>query len=136
MVRKIPHLQKTRSLFNLEDDDEETIFCHSDSLPPVTRHDADDVKKLAMQLGAFDVSWLHMKSADEDGDTYSESMDKPLVSLATKDTAPCEVVSDHLTAEERDMQAVIINGKKRLAEGTTGFYDALKKHQSKTFADL
>jgi len=26
--------------------------------------------------------------------------------------------------------------KERLAEGTTGFYDVLKKHQSKTFADL
>jgi len=34
------------------------------------------------------------------------------------------------------MQAVITNVKERLAEGTTWFYDALKKHHSKTFADL
>ena len=39
--------------------------------------------------------------------------------MATKDTAPCEVVSDHLTAEER-----------------YAGYDALKKHHSKTVADL
>ena len=35
----IAHLQETRSLFNLEDDDKETVFCRSDSLP------SDDVKK-------------------------------------------------------------------------------------------
>jgi len=63
-------------------------------------------------------------------------MDKPLVSLTTKATAPCEVVSNPLVAEERDMQALITNVKEWLAERTTGFYDALKKHQSKIFADL
>ena len=41
-----------------------------------------------------------MKSAEEDGDTYSETMDKPLVSLATKDTTSSEVVSGHLNAED------------------------------------
>ena len=79
---------------------------------------------------------LHVKSAEEEEDTYSETMDKSPVCLPTKDTAPCVVVSDHLNAEETDMQAVITNVKKRLAGGTTGFYDALKKHHSKTFADL
>ena len=34
------------------------------------------------------------------------------------------------------MQAVITNAKKRLTDRTTGFCDALKKHRSKTFADL
>ena len=63
-------------------------------------------------------------------------MDKPLVSLATNDTTPCEVVSYHLTAEKRDMQAVITNVKERLAEGTSRFYDALRKHQSNRFTDL
>ena len=58
-------------------------------------------------------------------------MDKPLVSLATKDTAPREVVSSHLTAEEKDIQVVVTNVKERLAEGTTGFCDSLKKYQSK-----
>ena len=128
------HLQETRSLFNL--DYEETVFCRSGSLPSRTRRDADDVKKLATQIREFDVSRLHMQSVEEDGDAHLETMDKSLVSLATKYTAPCEVVSGHLTTEVRDMQAVITNVKKRLAKETTGFYDALKKHQSKTFADL
>jgi len=74
---------------------------------------------------------LYMESTEEDGDTYSETMDKPLVSLATKDTAPFEVVRDHLTAKER--YAAITKVK---VQGTTGFYDASKKHQPKTFADL
>jgi len=38
-------------------------------------------------------------------------MDKPLVSLETKDTELSEVVSDILPAEERRMQAVITNVK-------------------------
>ena len=129
-------LQETRSLFNLKDDDEESFFCHSDSLPSRTRRNVGDVKKFAMQLRVFYVSGLHMKSAEEGGDAYSETKYKPLVSLATKDTALCEVLSEHLISEERDMQTVIINVKERLEGGTTWFYGALKKHQSKTFADL
>ena len=68
-----------------------------------------------------------MTLAEENGNTYSGTKNKPLVSLATQS----EVISYHLTAEERDIQAVITNVKERLA-----FYDALKKHLSKTFADL
>jgi len=64
-----------------------------------------DVKKLAAQLRGFDVSSSHMKSAKEDWDTYSETMDKHLVTLATIDTALSEVVSDLLTAEERERNA-------------------------------
>jgi len=54
------------------------------------------VKKLAKQFRGFDVFRLHMKSVEDDGDTYSETMDKSMVSLATKDTAPSEVVSESL----------------------------------------
>jgi len=53
---------------------------------------------------------LRMKSG-EDGDTYSKTMGKPLISMATKDTVQSEVVSDLLTAEERGMKAVITNMK-------------------------
>jgi len=88
--------QETVSLFNLEDDNKESVFCRSDTLPSQTRCGADDVKKLAIR--GFDVFVLHMKSAKESRDTYSETMDKPLVSLATKETASSEVVSDLLTA--------------------------------------
>jgi len=131
----IVHLQETRSLFNLEDYYKETVFCRSDSLPSRTRRDAD-VKKLAKQLWGFDVFRLHTKSAEEDGGTYSETMDKPLVSLSTKDTAPCEVVSDHLNGEKRRYAGSYTNANEQLAEGTTEFYDAIKKHQSNNyFAD-
>jgi len=82
------------------------------------------------------VFMLHMQSAEKNGDTYSETMDKPLVSLATTKTASSEVVSDLLTAEEKGMQAVITNVKERLVEETTEFYDTQKKHHSKTFSNL
>ena len=63
----IMHLLETRSLFNLEDD-EETVFCRSDSFHYRTRpddddDDDDDVKKRATQLRGFDVARLQMKSA-------------------------------------------------------------------------
>ena len=89
------------SLFNLEDDDEETVLCRPDSLPCRTRHNADDVKKLAPQLRGFDVVGLHMTSAEEDGDS-----------------SPYEMISEHLTAQERerDMQVVITKVKELLEE--------------------
>ena len=121
--------QENRSLFNIEHDIEETVFCRSDCFPSRTRRDADDVKKLATQLRGFDVFRLDIKSVEEDGNTYSRTMDKPLPSLATKYTGPSELVNDLLT-EERGMQAVITIMKERLAEGTRGFYDAPKKHHS------
>ena len=45
-------------------------------------------------------------------------------------------MSDLLTAEARGKEQVITNVKQRLVEKTVGFHDALKKHNSKTFADL
>ena len=60
----------------------------------------------------------------------------PLVSLATNDSAPSDVVDDLLTAEQREKQHVIDNVKQRLDEKTVGFPDVIKKHKSKTFADL
>ena len=90
----------------------------------------------SLQLRVFYVFKLHMKLAEEDEGTYSETMKKPLVSLATKDTAPNEVISDLLTAQERWMQAVTTNVNERLAERTTWFYNVLKKHNSKTFSEL
>ena len=45
-------------------------------------------------------------------------------------------MNDLLTAEVRGKEQVITNVKQRLCEKTVGFHDALKKHNSKTFADL
>jgi hypothetical protein len=98
-IRFVSHGQNDRAFHS-----EETAFCRSDSLPSLTRRDADDVKKLATQLRESDGFRLQMKSAEDDGDTYSETVDKHVVSMATKDTAPCVVVSDLLTPDERGMQ--------------------------------
>jgi len=92
-----------------------SVFCRSDSLPSQTSRVADDVKTLATQLTRRGCRYL-----------LRDYVDKPLVSLATKDTAPSEVVSDLLTAEEGRMQAVLTSVKERLTEIITVFCDALK----------
>jgi len=75
--------------------------------------------------------------AEETTDAHTQSGDIPLVSLANKNTAPNEVVSDLLTAEARGKEQVITNVKQRLREKTVGFHDALKKHiENLCFADL
>ena len=99
--------------------------------------DADDMKKLITQLTYLDVFRVNTALREEDdGDMDSRSGDIPLVSLASKDSAPTDVVSDLLRAEERGKLHVITNVKQRLIEKTVGFYDELKKHRSKTFATL
>ena len=129
--------QDTRYLFNLEDEEEETTVTRSDSLPSQMKCDADDVKKLITQLTRLDVFRVNIAlREEEDGDMDSISGDIPLVSLASKDSAPTDVVSDLLRAEERGKLHVIINLKQRLIEKTVGFHDVLKKHRSKTFATL
>ncbi len=60
----------------------------------------------------------------------------PLVSLATKDIASCDIVRDLLAAEDRGKQHLVNDLKQRLTENNVGFHDALRKHNSKTFADL
>ena len=129
--------QYTRYLFNLEDEEEETTFTRSDSLPSQMKRDADDVKKLITQLTRLDVFRVNTAlREEEDGDMESISGDIPLLSVASKDSAPTDVVSDLLRAEERGKLHVITNVKQRLIEKTVGFHDVLKKHRSKTFATL
>ena len=126
-----------RYLFNLEDEEEETTFTRSDSLPSQMKRDADDVKKLITQLSRLDVFRVNTAlREEEDGDMDSISGDIPLVSLASKDSAPTDVARDLLRAEERGKLHVITNVKQRLIEKTVGFHDVLKKHRSKTLATL
>ena len=112
--------QDTRYLFNLEDEEEETTFTRSDSLPSQMKRDADDVKKLITQLTRLDVFRVNtaLREEEEDGDMDSISSDIPLVSLASKDSAPTDVGSDLLRAEERGKLHVITNVKQRLIEKT------------------
>ena len=105
--------QDTRYLFNLEDEEEEATFTRSDSLLPQMKRDADDVKKLFRVNTAL--------REEEDGDMDSISGDIPLLSLASKDSAPTDVVSDLLRAEERGKLHVITNVKQRLIKKTVGF---------------
>ena len=98
--------QDTRYLFNLKDEEEETTFTRSDSLPSQMKRDADDVKKLITQLTRLDVFRVNTAlREEEDGDMDSISDDIPLVYLASKDSAPTDVVSDLLRAEERGKTA-------------------------------
>ena len=52
----------------------------------------------------------------------------PLVSLATKDIASCDIVRDLLTAEDRAKQHLVNDLKQRLTENNVWFHDALRKH--------
>ena len=80
--------QDTRYLFNLEDEEEETTFTRSDSLPSQMKLDADEVKKLISKLTRLDVFRVNTAlREEEDGDMDSISGDIPLVSLASKDSA-------------------------------------------------
>ena len=66
------------------------------------KRDANDMKKLITQLTRLDVFRVNTAlREEEDGDMDSISGDIPLVSLASKDSAPTDVVSDLLRAEER-----------------------------------
>ena len=85
----------------LQDEEEETTFTCSDSLPSQMKCNAEDVKKLITQLTRLGVFRVNTALRDEDGDMDSISGDIPLVSLASKDSAPTDVVSDCLTAVKR-----------------------------------
>jgi len=70
---------------------------------------------------------------------YNENADKkdvPLVLLAGKDIAPNDVGSDLITAEDGGKQQILINVKQRLINKNVQFHDVLRKHRSKTFADM
>ena len=85
--------QDTRYLFNLEDEEIDTTFTRSDSLPSQMKRDADDVKKLITQLTRLDVFRVNTAlRKEEHGDMDSISGDISLLSLASKDTAPTDVV--------------------------------------------
>ena len=56
------------------------------------------------------------------------AIDIPLVSLATNDIAPSDVVNDLLTAEDRGKQHLVSNVQKRLIDGSVQFHDSIKKH--------
>ena len=108
-------LEDTRHLFGLEDNEEESSFTQFDSLTSRRVRDADDVAKLAQRLNEYDVFRVHaalldLEFAEDDG----VAINIPLVSLATKDIAPSDVVNDLLTEEDRGKQHLVSNVQKRL----------------------
>ena len=66
---------------------------------------------------------------EEDGDMNTISCG-PLVSLASEESAPTDVVRDLLRAEERGKLHVITNVTRRLIDKAVAFHDVLKKHRS------
>ena len=59
------------------------------------KRDADDVKKLITQLTRLDVFGVNTAlREEEDGEMDSISGDIPLVSLASKDSAPTDIWSE------------------------------------------
>ena len=129
--------EDTRHLFGLKDDEEEFSFTRFDSLASRRVRDADDVAKLFQQLNKYDVFRVHAPLldpafAEDDG----MAIDIPLVSLATKDIAPSDVISDLLMAEDRGKQHLVSNVQQRLIDGGVRFHDSIKKNFSKTFGDL
>ena len=129
--------QDTRSLLNQEDNDDEATFTRHDSLPSRMKRDVDDVKKLVKQLTRFDIFKARTTLAiGEDGENDNEATRMPLVSLAIKDVASCDIVRHLLTAEDRGKQHLVNDVKQRLTENNMGFHDALRKHNLKTFADM
>ena len=121
--------EDARHLFGLEDDDEEeSSFTRFDSLASPRVRDADDVAKLFQQLNKYDVFRVHAAllgpAFDEDDGV---AIDIPLVSLATKDIAPSDVVTDHLTAEDRGKQHLVSNVQQRLIDGSVRFHDSIKR---------
>ena len=102
---------------------EDTTFIHSDSI-----HPTDDVYKLVKQLHSFDVFRVHTAEGDENVGCHSRII--PLVSLATKDIAPNDVVNHLLTAQECGRQHLVSNVKQQLTEQSVKFHDAQKKHYS------
>ena len=129
-------MQDMMSLYNLEADDEEAIFNRTDSLPSRMKRDIDDVQKIVTKLTEFSV-FLNRPSLPEEGfEDDSNPEGKHLISLATRDKAPDDVVSDLLTAEERGKHELLSFVSQRLVKKTVGFYDTLKRYRSKTFADI
>ena len=124
--------EDTSHHFGLEDDEEESSFTRFDSLASRQVRDADDVAKLFQQLNKYDVFRVHAALldpafAEDDG----VAIDIPLVSLATKDIAPSEVVSDLLTPKTEGNSTY-----RALIDGSVRFHDSIKKNFSKTFGDL
>ena len=71
------------------------------------KRDADYVKMLITQLTRLDVFRVNTALREEDGDMDSISGDIPLVTLASKDSAPTDVVNDLL----RDIPLVSLASK-------------------------
>jgi len=124
--------QDTRSLFNLEGEEEDVTFAFHGSPTSHNRRDAEDVQKLVRQLNQFDVFRVNVAESSD----MEENSTIPLVSLVTKDIAPTDVVDNLLMAKDRGLQHVANFVQERSVEQTVGFHEPIKRHLSKTFASV
>ena len=130
--------QVTKVLFGLLDDEEENTFARNDAMPSRVKLDEEKVKELVKQFVSLDVFGTSMKTQISESEASSE--DQPvasrLVALATKDVAVDDISKDLLSAEEKGKLLVTEFTEQRLKEKNVGFFDTIKKQNSKTFATL
>ena len=134
--------QTIRSLLGDIDEELEHTFTRHDCLPSRVALDEQHVQALMEQLDNYDIfcrSGLNIEDLPEDQVIEFEKpiCDSPqLVSLATKDVASAEIVKDLMEAKTKSVEAIVQNVQERLILKKTGFFQPMKKKNSKTFAGI
>ena len=124
--------QDTRCLLNLEDVEEEPVWHGLTAILPVqSERLIDEVKKLVAQLKDLMCS-EDLMLGDGRWRWWPEISSISLVSLATTDTAPSDMVNDLLTSRRTKKGAFVRTYVKQwLIQKTAGFHNALKEGKSK-----
>ena len=130
--------QETKVLFGLLDDEEENTFTRNDARPSRVKLDEEKVKGLIQQFVAQDVFGISTYTQVSVRETSGE--DQPvvgrLVALVTKDVAFEDISNDLLTAEGKGKTLLTEYTEQRLKEKKIGFFDTIKKLNSKAFATM
>ena len=130
--------QATKVLFGLLDDEEENTFTRTDAMPFRVKMDEEKVKELVQQFVSLDVFGTSMKTmvSEIEASSSDQPVSSRLVALATKDVAGEDISKDLLSAEGKGKLLLIKYTEQRLKEKKVGFFDTIKKQNSKTFATL
>ena len=132
--------QRIKILLGETDEEEDFTLTRYDVLPGRMELDETHVQSLIRQLDQFNIFYESRPNTKDSDDDSSD--DNPLgrtsllVSMATKDVATEDIVSDLMAAEEKGKNAVIQNVENRLVNCSTSFFDPVRKLKSRTFASL
>ena len=142
---------KTKSLYGVENENDEAISTRKDGLPSRVRHDIEAVEKLVELFKKFNVFKLDPShdgknlqdesiehNFEDAGDNAGQEAEcePQLISLATKDVATSDIQKDLLTAKDRGIALVCDNVKQCLIDQSVPFFHPLKRNISKTFGTL